>query len=78
MVIREIEKKKDMKVGEVFVVGEVSRGIGNGYDHCIYKIIVYRNIYVNIMYIDGYTLCVCIYMDIYCIYNCQRINKNVF
>lgn len=49
-----------MKVGEVFVMGEVSREIRNGYDHCIYKIIVYTNIYVN-MYINGYILCVYIY-----------------
>lgn len=33
-----------MKVVEVFVVGEVSRGIGNGYDHCIYKVIMYKNV----------------------------------
>lgn len=55
-----------MKVGEGFVVGEVPRGIWNGYDHCIYKIKTYRMyickynvykwIYFVYIYIYGYTL----------------------
>lgn len=43
-----------MKVGEGFVVGEVPRGLGNGYDHCIYKIKMYMckyNVYKWIYFI---------------------------
>lgn len=66
-----------MKTGEGFVVGEVFRGIGNGYDHCIYKIIMYK-MYIHKYNVYKWIYFVCIYMDIHCIYNCQRVNKNVF
>lgn len=45
-------------------MGEVSREIGNGYDHCIYKIIMYKmyickyNVYKWIFFV-----CIVLYLD---------------